>query len=321
MQAYIIKEINQPPFKTEVAIPVPNDDEALVKISASALNHRDVWITKGQYPGIKLGAIMGADGCGTWEGKEYVINPGLDWGSDEAYQALNFRVLGVPDDGTFADYICIPKKYLHEKPSYLTVEEAAALPLAGVTAYRALVVKTKPKAGDKVLISGIGGGVALFAMQYAIALGCDVYVTSGTEDKIEKAISLGAKGGYLYHDAEWPKKLMADIGGVDVVIDSAGGSGFNNLVKVCHPGARISFYGGSLGKIDGLNPQLIFWRQISLLGSTMGSDQDFVDMLAFVDKYKIRPVVDEVLSFDDLPLGFQKMEAGKQFGKIVFKNN
>jgi len=321
MQAYIIQEINQPPYKTEVPVPVPNEHEVLVKISASALNHRDVWITKGQYPGIKLGAIMGSDASVTHEGREYVINPGLDWGDDEGYQAANFRVLGVPDDGTFADYICIDEKYLHVKPNFLTAVEAAALPLAGVTAYRALIVKAKPKAGDKVLISGIGGGVALFAMQYAVALGCDVYVTSGTEEKIKKAMALGAKGGYLYHDAEWPKRLMSEIGGVDVIIDSAAGSGFNNLVKVCNPGARISFYGGSLGKIDGLNPQSIFWKQISLLGSTMGSDQDFDDMLSFVDKHKIRPVVDEVFSFDDLPLGFEKMEAGKQFGKIVFKHD
>ena len=320
MLAYIIKEINQPPFKTEVPDPILNEHEALVKISASALNHRDVWITKGQYPGVKIGAVMGSDACGIWEGKEYIINPGLDWGSNEAYQSLDFRVLGVPDDGTFADYIRIDKKYLHAKPSFLTVVEAAALPLAGVTAYRALVNKTKPQVGEKVLISGIGGGVALFAMQFALALGCDVYVTSGSEEKIVKAISLGAKAGYLYREHDWTKKILADTGGVDVVIDSAGGPDFNNLVKVCNPGARIAFYGGSLGKIEGLNPQLVFWRQISIFGSTMGSELDFASMLAFVNEYKIHPIIDAVFSFDNVPLGFEKMGAGKQFGKIVFKH-
>lgn len=320
MLAYIIKEINQPPCKTELPIPNPNEQEALIRISASALNHRDVWITKGQYPGIKLGSIMGADACGTWEGKEYIINPGLNWGENESYQSLDFKVLGVPDDGTFAEYICTNKKYLHPKPSFLSVEEAAALPLSGVTAYRALVTKTKPQVGEKVLISGIGGGVALFAMQFAIALGCEVYVTSGSEEKIEKAITLGAKAGYLYKEQDWTKKLMSDIGGVDIIVDSAGGASFNNLVKVCNPGARITFYGGSLGKIDGLNPQLVFWRQLSIFGSTMGSELDFVNMLTLVDEHKIKPVIDEVFSFDDLPLGFEKMKAGKQFGKIVFKH-
>lgn len=320
MLAYIIKEINQLPFKTEVPVPSIEEDEVLMKITASALNHRDIWITKGQYPGIKLGAIMGADACGIWENKEYIINPGLYWGDNESFQSIDFRVLGVPDDGTFAEYIRIKKSYLFEKPTFLSVEEAAALPLAGVTAYRALINKTNPKAGEKVLISGIGGGVALFAMQFALALGCEVFVTSGSSDKIAKAISLGAKGGYLYHEQDWSKRLMNEIGGVDVVIDSAAGANFNNLVKVCNPGARISFYGGSHGKIDGLNPQLVFWRQISIYGSTMGSELDFDQMLKFVNKHKIKPIIDEVFNFNDLHLGFEKMEAGKQFGKIVFKH-
>lgn len=318
MKAYIIKENSEYPEMTEIANPEPAENQAIVKLTASSLNHRDIWITKGLYPGIKFGSVMGADGCGTCNGLEFIINPGLSWGASEAFQGKDFRVLGVPDNGTFADYIAIDKTYLYPKPAHLNDVQAAALPLAGVTAYRSLMVRGQLKKGEKVLISGIGGGVAVFALQYAVALGCEVFVTSGSESKISKALELGAKAGFSYNDPDWPKKLLSQISGIDVVIDSACGPGFQNLVKVSNPGARIVFYGGTAGKIEGLNPQPVFWRQISLLGSTMGSPADFKAMIDFVTEYKITPVIDSVLPFDQLNEGFKKMAKGDQFGKIVF---
>jgi zinc-binding alcohol dehydrogenase/oxidoreductase len=321
MKSYIIHQIGSLPLWAEKEVPTLLPDQRLLKIKASALNHRDVWITKGMYPGIVLGSTMGSDGVGTDDqGNEYIINPGLDWGNNQNYQSPDFRVLGVPDDGTFADYIAIEEKYMFLKPSHLTSVQAAALPLAGVTAYRSIIKRANLQAGEKVLISGIGGGVALFAMQFAMALGCDVYVTSGSEEKIQKAIDLGAKCGFLYKDAEWPKKMLASVGSVDVIVDSAAGSGFHHLTKVCNPGARIVFYGGSEGKIDGLNPQPLFWKQISILGSTMGSDEDFADMVNFVSHYKITPVVHSVHHFTDLHEGFKEMQSSTQFGKIVFQH-
>lgn len=320
MKAYTIKQLHQLPELTDLEIPRVNDSLAWVQLTASALNHRDIWITKGLYPNIRLSAVMGADGCGIMNGQEYIINPGLAWGRNESCQSPEFRVLGVPDDGTFADFISIDHKYLYPKPDHLTSAQAAALPLAGVTAFRAIIKRAQLKKGEKVLVSGIGGGVALMAMQYAIALECEVYVTSGFDLKIAEAISLGAKAGYIYHDPDWPKKLLSDAGGVDVIIDGACGAGFNQLVKVCLPGARISFYGGTAGKIEGLNPQLIFWRQISILGTTMGSDADFSEMIDFVDRYKIVPVIDSILPFEAIPDGFKKLMSGEQFGKIVFQH-
>ena len=321
MKSYCIHQIGQLPQKVNKSIPTVKDDELLLKLSASSLNHRDIWITKGLYPGIKIDATMGADGCGQDEnGKDYIINPGLEWGNNEAYQASNFRVLGVPDDGTFAEYIAINKKYVLPKPSHLSTLQAAAIPLAGVTAFRALFKRANLQKGEKVLISGIGGGVALFAMQFAIAHGCEVLVTSGSSIKLEKAISLGAKAGYLYNDVEWTKNLLADFGGVDVIIDSAAGSGFQQLVKICNPGARIAFYGGSQGKIDGLNPQTLFWKQISLLGTTMGSDLDFKEMVSFVQQHQIIPIIHSVYALDELHQGFHYMETAQQFGKIVFEH-
>jgi zinc-binding alcohol dehydrogenase/oxidoreductase len=321
MKSYIIHQIDQLPLMVEKEIPTLSEDQKLLKINASSLNHRDIWITKGMYPGIKLGATMGSDATGVDEtGNEYIINPGIAWGLHEGFQSAEFRVLGVPDEGTFADYIAIDHKYIYPKPPHLSAVQAAALPLAGVTAYRAIIKRANVKAGEKVLISGIGGGVALFAMQFALALGCEVFVTSGSEQKIQKAVDMGAKSGFLYTDPEWPKKLLTTFGGVDVIVDSAAGPGFNQLTKVCNPGARIVFYGGSEGKIDGLNPQPLFWKQISILGSTMGSDKDFAQMLDFVNTHTIVPIVHAVYSFEDLHYGFNEMQTATQFGKIVFQH-
>lgn len=321
INAFVINEVGSPP-KLQKLIPIQKSPQQVeVEILASSLNHRDIWVTKGLYPGIRFGSIMGSDACVVYDNNKYIINPGLDWGQNQRSQGAQFRVLGVPDDGTFAERIWIDPFYLHEKPSFLTDIQAAALPLAGVTAFRALFYRAQLTANDRVLINGVGGGVATFALQYAIALGCEVVVTSGQDEKIEKAISLGALKGYNYKDENWPQKMLHEFGPVDVIIDSAGGEGFNNLVKVADYGARISFYGGTNGAIPKVNPQVIFWKQISLLGSTMGSPQDFKDMINFVNNHKIVPIIDEVFSFDDLVLGFNKMEENAQMGKIVFRHS
>ena len=196
MKAYIIDQINHPPKLTDKEVPTPLENQELIQIKASALNHRDIFITQGLYPGIRLGAIMGADGSGLdSDGNSVIINPGLDWGSNQHYQSKLFRVLGVPDDGTFAESIVIDKRYIHPKPAHLDFIQAASLPLAGLTAYRSLFKRAGLKPGEKVLISGVGGGVAVMAMQFALAIGCEVAVTSSSEAKLEKAIFFGAKYG------------------------------------------------------------------------------------------------------------------------------
>ncbi|MFZ1750131.1 MAG: zinc-binding dehydrogenase [Saprospiraceae bacterium] len=320
MKAYVLDSLHQWPVLSEVPMPKADANQVALKIKASALNHRDLWITKGQYAGIKLGVIMGSDACGVLDDSEYIIYPGLDWGDLESHQSPQFRVLGMPDDGTFAEYIAIDSRYLFPKPIHLSSEQAAALPLAGLTAYRALFSKADVKASDKVLITGIGGGVALMALQMSLALGCVTFVTSGSDLKIAEAISLGATAGYSYLDSDWHHKIIADSKGIDVVIDGACGTGFDNLVKVCSPGGRIVFYGATAGKIEGLNPQTIFWKQISILGTTMGSAQDFGAMVDFVATHQVYPVVDRIFPFEELHEGFARMESGLQFGKIVFRH-
>lgn len=209
MKALVLEAVNQPLQFKDVPDPMPGPGEAVVQLEAAALNHRDNWIQKGQYAGLKFPIIPGSDGCGTvltcgegvdaaWQGRSVILNPALDWGDSQATQAGNFRILGLPDDGTFAEQVRVPATALVDRPAHLDARHAAALPLAGLTAYRALFSRAGLRRGERVLISGVGGGAALFAMQYAVAAGAQVFVTSGSEEKIRRAVSLGAAGGVNY---------------------------------------------------------------------------------------------------------------------------
>ena len=144
-------------------------------------------------------------------------------------------------------------------------------------------------------------------------------MSSGSQEKIQKAISMGASGGANYRQENWDKHLKAEAGGFDVIIDSAGGDSFTYLPSLCNPGGRIGFYGGTLGKVNGLSLQPLFWKQISLFGSTMGSPNEFAAMLAFVQRHQIRPVVDCIFSLKDGARAFERMKSGQQFGKIVLQ--
>lgn len=317
MHALVLNDKNAPLQYKEVTLPQENDNQVLVHIRAAALNHRDVWIQKGLYAGLRYPIIVGSDGAGIYEGKEVIINPSLEWGDNPAVQSKNFRILGLPDNGTFADFVLIDRNQLFDKPKHLTFEQAAALPLAGLTAFRALFTKCNVKKGEKVLITGIGGGVALFACQFAVAAGAAVYVTSSSEDKIERAIALGAKGGGNYTDKDWADGMARELGGFDAIIDGAGGAGFMDLVKVCKPAGRICFYGGTKGDIPNVNPRQIFWKQLSIYGSTMGTSEEFAKMLRFVKKHKIVPIIDQEFDLKEGQAAFDRMDKGEQFGKII----
>ncbi len=318
MKALVLNEGNPYPILQDFPDPSPQPEEVVVDMKASALNHRDVWITKGKYPGIKYPIVLGSDGSGLMDGHPVVIQPGMNWGNDERFQGKQYHILGSPKNGTFAQQIALNSHQIFSLPSHLDFIEAAALPLAGLTAFRVLFTRCQAKTGEKLLMTGIGGGVALACLQFAVAIGMDVFVTSSSGEKIERAVALGAKGGVNYRNPLWNKELQAaSADGFDVIMDSAGGEGFQHLVKLCAPGGRIGIYGGTAGPIQNLSPQLIFWRQISVLGSTMGSDRDFEAMLAFVENHAIRPVVDSVYKMEDVEKAFVRMAEGKQFGKIV----
>ncbi len=319
MKALKLNQTNHPFVLSEVEAPSPFGKNKVVSIKAAALNHRDLWIQQGQYAGIKTPIILGSDGAGIWNRKKVIILPSLNWSQQSPFPPKNFKILGLPDDGTFAEKVLVPEKNIFPMPKHLSFAQAAALPLAGLTAYRVLFSRCQLKKKDSVLISGIGGGVALMAFQFAVANGNEVWVTSSSKTKIKKAIQLGAKGGILYSDGDWHKKLLKKAGGFDVIIDSAAGDGFGQLIKVANSGARIGIYGGTRGKMNGIIPQMVFWKQLSILGSTMGSRQEFAKMLQFVQKYKIVPVIDQVYKLKDGNKAFQKMASGKQFGKLVLE--
>ncbi len=299
-----------------------------VQIKAAALNHRDEWARKGLYPNLKDGIILGSDGAGIVSqvgegvssdlvGKEVIINPALFWGDDQRAQSKEFGILGIPTNGTLAEFVDVRADRIHVKPSHLSWEEAAALPLAGLTAFRALFYRGELNEGQKVLITGFGGGVAQFAAQFAINAGAKVWVSSSSEEKITKAKEIGAQGGFNYQEESWVDQAKKESGGFDLIIDGAAGPSFANLLKVVSPGGTIVFYGATKGNPDGLDARRVFWNQISIKGSTMGSDQDFADMLAFVEQKKIHPIIDQVFSLKEAVQAFDRMKAGKQMGKIV----
>lgn len=330
MKALILQAAKEPISCQETTQPTPASGQVLVKISAAAINHRDVYITQGLYPGVVTPIILGSDGTGEivalgegvesiWLNQSVVLNPSMGWEDATNAQPKAYQILGMPKNGCFAEYIAIDLQQVYKKPAHLSAEQAAALPLAGLTAYRALFSRAALQKNERVLISGVGGGVALLACQLAIAAGAEVYVTSGSEQKIAQAIALGAKGGVNYKDDNWHKALLKKAnGGFDVIVDSAGGDGFKYFLDLANMGGRIVFYGGTRGSFK-VNPQKVFWKQLSLLGSTMGSTKEFGQMLDFVAQTKLIPVVDSTWTLEEGAAAFDYMHEGKQFGKIVFK--
>ncbi len=319
MRAVVFEEAKKPITVSDIAAPVASADQVLVTLEAASLNHRDIWMTYGAYPGLRAGVTAGSCGAGVVDGRAVIINPNCNWGNNPAYpDHEHYSILGMPVDGTFAEQIAVSADRLADKPSHLTMAEAAALPLAGLTAYRALFGKARTARDDRVLISGVGGGVALFACQFAIAAGCEVFVTSGDDEKIEQAVTLGAKGGANYREEKWAKSFLKKHGGVDVVIDSAGGKGFDELTKIMNPLGRLAMYGGTRGHAT-FSPQALFWKELQFFGSTMGSDEEFAKMVSFVAEHKIVPVVDSRYTLDEAAAAYERMDKGQQFGKIILE--
>jgi NADPH:quinone reductase-like Zn-dependent oxidoreductase len=312
----------------EIADPTPSPGEVVVALETAALNHRDVWIKQGQYAGLKFPVTPGSDGAGIvaavgadveagWVGREVIINPGLNWGPDWRAQSEHFNILGLPRDGTLAERVAVPFGQLAAKPPHLSWVEAAALPLAGLTAWRSVVTRAQLRAGERVLVTGIGGGVALYAVQFAVAVGAEVWVTSSSRAKIDRAVTLGARGGFNYAQDGWVAEAEKVAGHFDVIVDSAGGDGFDHLIDLAAPGGRIVFFGATRGNPPGLALRKVFWRQLSLLGTTLGSPDDFGAMTRFVVERKLRPVVSDVLPLGECAEAFALMERGAQCGKIV----
>ncbi|WP_254560713.1 zinc-binding dehydrogenase [Dyadobacter diqingensis] len=314
----------------EVPIPEIKAGQVLVKIKAASLNHHELWPMqeKNQFADFKI--IPGADGAGdvvdigpdadsAWLHKRVVINPSLNWDKKQKDFENDFEILGYPMHGTFAEYIAIDERYIYEIPAHLNYEEAAAVPLAGLTAYRALFSRGQLNRKSTILITGIGGGVALWALAFALKMNSRVYVTSGQDDKIQKAIIAGASGGANYKSLNWKKELFDQTEGFDLILDGAAGTGFEVLLHLVKAGGKIISFGRTAGSIPSFNPKLIFLKQITIMGTTMGNDDEFKNMLYYVLYHQLRPIIDSVYAFDDIQAAFERMESGEQFGKIVLR--
>ncbi|ORY36674.1 NAD(P)-binding protein [Rhizoclosmatium globosum] len=324
-------------------VPIPNPippDHLLVRIHAASLNHRDHPNTdfhvKGQYPGITYPSVLGSDASGTIHtstsslhppSTRVLINPTRGWiDSKECPEDMtSFGMLGLsPLPGTFAEYILVHKDEVTAMPEHLSMEEGAALPLAGVTAFRAVVTLGEVKAGKKVLVSGVGGGVALFAVQFAVAAGAEVWVTSGSVEKIERAVNtLGVKGGVNYKSPTWANELESTSkGGFDLVIDGAAGENMKSYIRLLKPGGIICVYGAVSGSVGSITFPYLWFKHATIKGVCMGSRQEFVEMVNFVRQKKIRPVVHTVVEngLDGAERAFDVMRSGTQFGKIVIAN-
>ena len=328
MKALALTELKQPLTLEDRAELEPGPNDVVVRLHAAALNRRDFWITQGMYPGIKTPVVLGSDGAGIvcktgsalgnfWLDQEVIINPGLNWGESHQAQESEFSILGMPTDGTFAEEVVVPASQLHEKPEHLNWQEAAALPLAGVTAWRAMFTQGQLNQGETVLITGIGGGVATFALQFALAAKASVWVTSSSQKKIDRAVALGAKGGFNYKNEEWPKQMLDASTSPNLIVDSAGGKGYGDLLNLAAPGGRIVNYGATTGPPEKFDLFKVFWKQLRVIGTTMGSPGDFSSMLNFVNEHRIKPVIDSVGPLSAGNRALEAMANSPQFGKSV----
>ena len=330
MRALRLTAVESPLEMVQLPVPQPAEGEVLIQLKAAALNHRDLWIQQGKYPGVEPPVTLGSDGAGVVAavgegvpenslGRPVLINPSLNWGDNPWHQSPDFNILGLPDDGTFAEFVCVPAENVHRVPDKLSWQQAAALPLAGLTAWRALFGRAALGEGERLLITGIGGGVAHYGLQFALAKGAEVWVTSSSQAKLDAAMERGAAGGVLYTEADWAKRLAEQAGDFDVILDSAGGEGFGELVRLAGFGGRIAFFGATRGKWPAILPQPLFYKQVSILGSTMGAPGEFSAMVSFTAMKDIQPVVDRVFPLREGQQALDYMAAGQQSGKIVLE--
>ena len=313
----------------ELPDPVAGPGEVVIRLRFAGLNHRDVFIRQGLYPRIQLPCVLGADGAGVVEsagagvdpklkGKRVVIYPMENWGPDPAVQSKDFLILGMPRQGTMAEKIAVPASMAVELPEAISFQCGAAMALAGLTAYRALTSRGGLKAGEHVLVTGIGGGVATFALLFAKALGARVSVTSGSDEKLQRAKALGAIAAANYKAKGWEKDLVAQAGSApSLIIDSAGGDGLNALIGAAAPAGRIVMYGATRMSPSRLDMAKIFFKQLDIRGTTMGTLDEFRAMLAFAAKHRIEAVIDRVLPLAEGAEASRLLESSEQMGKIL----
>ncbi len=296
----------------DVPDPQAGDGEILVELRAASLNHLDIWIRKG-LPSVPKPRILGADGAGVVAGTDerVVINPGI-------LTDGKMHIVGETMDGTHAELIAVPRDFVHPLPPNLSFEEAAAFPLVFLTAYRMLMTRARLQAGEWVLVWGIGGGVATAALAIAKALGARVVVTSSSNAKLASAVELGADAT-INHEEEDVVSLVREItgGGAHVVVDDVGEATWRRTLDVARPEGRIVVCGATTGANPPAALHRVWWKQLSILGSSMGTPEDFRQVYDLVASGKARPTVDRVFPLAAARAAHERLEAGEQLGKIV----
>jgi NADPH:quinone reductase-like Zn-dependent oxidoreductase len=307
----------------EAPDPAAGPGEVLVRLRASALNHLDVWIRKG-LPSVPKPRILGADGAGVVEalgdgvsgfepGQRIVLNPGIEVGGGRIH------VIGEHGDGTNAELIAVPATNVHPIPDTLSFEEAAAFPLVFETAYRMLVTRAGLREGEWVLAWGIGGGVSTATLAIGKALGANVMVTSSSEAKLERARELGADATVNHATGDVKEAVKEATGGrgADIVVETVGEATWATSLQIAAPGGRITVCGATSGPNPPAALHRVWWKQLSILGSTMGTGEDFAGAFELVTSGRARPVVDTVLPLEEIRAAHERLEAGEQLGKIV----
>ncbi|RPF52143.1 zinc-binding dehydrogenase [Aquisalibacillus elongatus] len=330
MKAIVHKELKGLEGLTieDVQEPLVGPNQVKVKLKAAGMNRRDIAVTSRHQ--VEDGPlILGSDGAGViteigsnvqdWHiDDEAVINPGLGWDRISEAPPEGFEILGLPDDGTFAEYIVMDADHVERKPEHLTWAEAGVLPLAALTAYRVLFTRGKVKPNDTVMLPGIGSGVLTFVLKFAKEVGARVIVTSRSKEKLEKAKSLGADVAIDTH-SDWNEALKDES--VDLLIESVGKATFNKSLKIIRKGGTIVTFGSTTEDKVEIDIRHFFYGQFNLLGSTMGSAEEFRTMLDLVSEYQIKPELDRTFRLDEYEEAFNYLKDTKNFGKIGFQIN
>ena len=306
----------------ELPDPIPGPEEVTVDLVAAALNRREWWIRRGGTAALPV--VLGSDGAGVVSalgegvtevalGDEVVLYPGLRWGDDDDVPGPDFEILGVPSQGTYAEQIVVRADLLRPKPAGWSWQETAALPVAGLTAWRALIRYAHAAAGKTILVTGGGGGVGTFAVQIAAALGCRVVTTSSSPEKLDRLRELGVAAGADYRDPEWPDR----IGPVNAVIDSVGGAAWPGALRALSAGGTLVCFGDTEGDVGEVLIADLFFRYLSVHGTTLGSPREFDALLKHCEEAAWTPVIDSVFTLAEAQAAHRRLDAPDRFGKIV----
>nr|WP_273735579.1 zinc-binding dehydrogenase [Mycolicibacterium septicum] len=306
----------------EFADPAARPGWVTVELRAAALNWHDVLVRQGRYHS-PLPHVIGADGAGVRRdtGEPVVIVPALGWGDHDDAPSSGWEILGDLRPGTYAELVSVPQDCLAPKPQGYNWIQAAALPLVGLTTYRALFTRGRLRARESILVLGAGGGVATMAIQLATGVGASIAVTSGSADKITRAVAEGAQAGVMHTDPDWPalaRELSPGGTGFDLVLDPVGR--WPESVRTLRPGGRLVVLGANASETAAMEVRQFYFGQFDLLGTTMGSPRDFAGLLALIDTHHIAPpAIDRTFPLDRAAEAHRHLETARTFGKCVLE--